>query len=211
MSLSKPSKEHDPSHWGELIKLRWPLNAPPWIYFYTYGETYEYITRWADGRRLKSLLEVGTGTCLAPICTKLMHPWKRVVACDVVREVVEFARKRCEYWNVDIEVYVADARDLPFRDKEFDSCLSEGMLEHWLETDRIQMLREMSRVAKRLVIDLPVAERHPGCPMGYGDEDLRPPEYWRGLFKRCGLRLVEEYTRQRRRDKVPVRVGWILE
>jgi len=139
-----------------------------------------------------------------------MHPWKRVVACDISKEVIEFAEKRCKYWNVDVQLHTADARDLPFQDKEFDSLLNEGCLEHWGEEERVQMLKEMKRVAKRLVIDLPVNYRYAIPIGGYGDEQILPLSYWRDLFKRCGLRIYEEFFREKRGERI-IRAGWGLE
>ena len=207
MSSSKHS--HDPSRWIDKVRQYYPLDFPPSVYFYS-NRFYKLITRWSDGRRFKSILEVGCGSCLAPICVKLMHPWKRVVACDVSEEIVEFAKERLRRWGVGIELHVADARDLPFGDDEFDSLLSEGLLEHWPESDRIAMLQEMCRVAKRLVVDLPVNYRYGIQIGGYGDEEIKPPEYWRELFNRCSLRIVEEFIREKRGERI-IRAGWVLE
>jgi len=189
-----------------------PLDYPPWLYFYTYTtRAYEFITRWADGRSAKILAEVGCGSCLASVCVKLAQPWKEVVACDVHPGVVKFAKQRCERWRVDVQLLVADARNLPFRACAFDSLLSEGLLEHYPEAERVKMLGEMGRVARRKVIDIPCAERNPGVRGGYGDEELKPPEYWKDLFRRCELRMVEEYVREKRADGAVVRWGAVLE
>ena len=211
MNCSKHSGEHDPSRWIDQIRLYYPLDYNPVSYFYI-NRQYWLITYWTDGRKFNSILEVGIGSSLAPLCAKLMHPWKRVVGCDISPEIIEYARQRYNRFGADIELFVADARSLPFGNKEFDSLLSEGMLEHWPEPSRIQMLHEMRRVANRLVIDLPVNYRHRIPVGGYGDEFISGgPEYWRGLFERCGLKIREEFVRERRRDGAPVRAGWVLE
>jgi len=124
--------------------------------------------------------------------------------------VVKFAKQRCERWRVDVQLLVADARTLPFKARAFDSLLSEGLLEHYPEGERVKMLDEMGRAAKLLVIDVPCAERNPGVREGYGDEDLKPPEYWRDLFKRRELRVAEEYVREKRADGAIVRWGAVL-
>ena len=206
INSSKPS--HDYSRWIEKVKAYYPLSYPPTSYFYN-NRYYEYITRLADGRRTERVLEVGTGSGLALVCVRLSQPWKeRVVGVDVSREVIAFAKERCKGLN--IELYVADARNLPFDGEEFDVCGSEGLLEHWNEEERVQMLKEMKRVAKRLVIDLPVNYRYAIPIGGYGDEQILPLSYWRGLFERCGLRIYEEFFREKRGERI-IRAGWVLE
>jgi len=206
-------KESEGSRWLELIQRSLPLDYPPELYFYTYTtRAYEFITRWADGRSAKILAEVGCGSCLASICVKLAQPWKLVVACDVDPRVVRFAKQRCQRWRADVQLLVADARALPFKTSSFDSLLSEGLLEHYPEAERIGMLNEMERVAKRLLIDLPINQRNPGIRGGYGDEFLsKDPGYWRELFERCQLRVAEEYIREQRADGAIVRWGAVLE
>jgi len=39
---------------------------------------------------------------------------------------------------------------------------------------------------------------------------LKPPEYWRDLFKRRELRVAEEYVREKRADGAIVRWGAVL-
>jgi len=135
-----------------------------------------------------------------------------VVACDVSKEVVRHARQRCKRWHVDVSLIICDGRYLPFKIDVFDSLLSEGLLEHYPEAERIKLIGEMKRVARRLIIDLPINQRNPYMEGGYGDEFLAgDPRYWRELFERCKLRVVEEFIRERRMDGAIVRWGAILE
>jgi len=203
---------HDWSRWIHLIRTRQPIRYPVHHYFYHYTtRAYEFIVRWSDGRDVDRLVEVGCGSCLAPISVKLSQPWKEIVACDVSKEVVNFALQRCRHWRVEVSLVVCDARWLPFRRGSFHSALSEGLLEHWDEPDRVRMVREMGRVADRVVVDLPINQRDPGVESGYGDEFLSgTTKYWTRLFEGTGMEVVEEYVRERRADGTIVRAGWVL-
>ncbi|HVU76067.1 MAG TPA: class I SAM-dependent methyltransferase [Gaiellaceae bacterium] len=93
----------------------------------------------------------------------------------------------------------ADLRDLPFRDGEFDVAIAISTLEHVgrdntqygldaEEDDTLERaLRELRRVAKRLLVTVPTGER-----------ELRPeqavyePPEWVSRFERAGFAVFED-------------------
>ncbi len=93
----------------------------------------------------------------------------------------------------------ADVRDLPFRDGEFDVAICISTLEHvgrdnrvyglGLEHDAEGMhaaLRELRRVAARLLLSVPTGERE---ELGWLVQ--LPPAEWLALFERAGFLVFE--------------------
>jgi len=86
-------------------------------------------------------LEVGAGT--GGLLKRL-----REDGCDAVGvEVSDYALEKCE--EKGLQVIEASAEDLPFKDGEFDYCVSQHLLEH---TDWRESLEESLRVADKGVV-----------------------------------------------------------
>jgi SAM-dependent methyltransferase len=79
---------------------------------------------------------------------------------------------------------VGDALALPFPDDTFDAATSLDVLEHLAPDDRATHLRELARVARRLVVV--------GCPVG-GAVHERAERSLRARFP--GHRFLEEHAR----------------
>lgn len=88
--------------------------------------------------RNKDILEVGCGTGL--ILQGVEPHARKAVGIDLSSGMLERARKR------GLEVYKANATDLPFDDDSFDVVYSFKVLAHVEDID--QALREMSRVTR---------------------------------------------------------------
>jgi len=200
-------RRHDFSRWDKLIlTTRYKdLSYPPWRY-YRFNRQWVFIDT-AD-RAGSSVLEVGAGTFLACACLSLRRP-RRVVGIDVNKEVCRLGKARMKRLGVSVEVLVADALSLPFRSKSCHVVLSEGLLEHYDDEDIVTMLLEMRRVSGHVVVDVPLKERFPGKPVGYGDERHLPKDHWRRLVERWGMRMVGEYDREVSPDHRVIR--WCFE
>ena len=79
-------------------------------------------------------------------------------------------------WKNPIDI-LADARDLPYEDKVFDTAILGDILEHCDDTDAKLMVDEAKRVANKVIIT---------CPEDYRGEDEQTPfdhvkEYTRGI------------------------------
>jgi SAM-dependent methyltransferase len=70
----------------------------------------------------------------------------RGAGVDTVPSVVEEARARTVGVRDQVDLRVADGRDLPFRDAAFDACRAERVLQHVPEPEKV--ISEMLRVTK---------------------------------------------------------------
>lgn len=50
------------------------------------------------------------------------------------------------------KIYPADLFNLPFKDKKFDLCFNQGVMEHFSKKEFKRALREMKRVARKILI-----------------------------------------------------------
>jgi ubiquinone/menaquinone biosynthesis C-methylase UbiE len=71
------------------------------------------------------------------------------VGADFSKGMIKNALKMCEKSNVEAEFVLADAAELPFKDKSFDSCISIATLHHLNpRKNRVKSLKEMKRICK---------------------------------------------------------------
>lgn len=95
---------------------------------------------------------------------------------------------------------IADVRKLPFDDDSFDLAYCISTLEHVGRDNAIYdvdapreehgdeaALRELRRVARRVIVTLPVGARD-----DQGWQIVRPPLEWIELFERCGFIVYED-------------------
>jgi SAM-dependent methyltransferase len=123
-------------------------------------------------KRPASILEVGCGN--GKLCKLLSDLGYDVTGLDLVPG--SYDRDGYNFVKHDITLSY-----LPFKDNEFDYCLSFDVLEHlptkWVE----QSIWDMFRVANSIVVSV-------AC---YGNEPLhltvRPPEWWVEKFNRLCL------------------------
>jgi SAM-dependent methyltransferase len=111
-----------------------------------------------------------------------------------------------------VPVTLFDGRDIPFRDREFDTVLCCTVLHHAVDQDAL--LAEMKRVGKRIVIleddcddlfhRMSVLLLHriaaPMIGMPFRTNGFRSSQGWRDLFSKHGLRIV---SRQRHSGIMP--------
>ncbi len=103
---------------------------------------------------------------------------------------------------------VADVRALPFEDGVFDVAVCISTLEHVGQDNAVYgidaapggmdgALRELRRVARRLLVTVPAGE-----PGDHGWFVQREPDGWRGLFHECGFLVFEDEVYELREE------GW---
>jgi len=108
-----------------------------WDYRYNYLTTYSWAKRFNE-----TFLDFGCGTGLASKVFERMG--KQVVAFDISREMLRFAKKRCN-----VPLVLADALNLPFRNKAFSTTCIIGVLHHILDLEKA--FAEIARCTKEVI------------------------------------------------------------
>ena len=95
-----------------------------------------------------SILDIGTGPGQLLLAMRKAIPDTKLVGVDISPAMVAQAQRNLKRCGADpkIEVRVANANDLPFKDGTFDLVVSTGSLHHW--KDPIRALSEVHRVLK---------------------------------------------------------------
>ena len=73
-----------------------------------------------------------------------------LVGVDINRQALEVAKKNL----IGIDVLLASAFDLPFKDNYFDLVFTSGVLIHISPKDILQALKEIVRVSKKYILGL---------------------------------------------------------
>ena len=106
-------------------------------------EIEKLASEWNSGK----LLDIGCGNCrnLIPFAKAGFDCY----GIDFSKEMLALARERCKKENVKINLKLARAEKLPFKNESFDCCIFANVLHH-VETDdgRKKALSEMIRVMK---------------------------------------------------------------
>ena len=123
------------------------------------------LLREVEAQRLKSfsMLDIGAGSGellrVVAMWARQTHRQLRAVGLDLNERMAESIVEESERFD-EISSVRGDALRLPFADAEFDYVICSLFTHHLLDQQVVQVLSEMSRVAKRriFVIDL---HRHP--------------------------------------------------
>ncbi|UUM10849.1 class I SAM-dependent methyltransferase [Clostridiaceae bacterium HFYG-1003] len=102
-----------------------------------------------DFSSLTSVLDVGCGT--GALCSVLAERGLSVTGLDSAEKMLKFASSRPE--NRNVHFIRGDVQNgLPFPDRSFDAAVA-SYVAHGMEAERrLQLYREMSRVARRVVV-----------------------------------------------------------
>jgi SAM-dependent methyltransferase len=128
----------------------------------------------------KSTLEVGTGTGFHSCF--ISYFGISVVALDINREVIEIARRNENHFGGKASFVVASASSLPFKDKVFDVCFSQGLLEHFDNKSICRFLESFLRVSYSIILSVP-SDYYPCKDLG--NERLLAPGGWSKLISKC--------------------------
>ena len=128
--------------------------APIYNLFYNFQKRHyrhilEKAKRDLDLLSYDSLLDVGCGT--GALCSVLHENGMTVTGIDPAQKMLMFAKSRQE--NDGIPFLQADVlQRLPFDDNSFDICFASYVAHGLQKEDRRRMYKQMSRVAKKLVV-----------------------------------------------------------
>lgn len=153
----------------------------------------------------KSVCEIGCGSGQTVLCLARMGV--HVVALDYQMESLELIKKAATIMGDkvvgNIETILADARsNLPFEENQFDLIYHAGLLEHFSEIERIEMLSQWKNYCQHMISMVPngasVAYRYGKNKMinenrwPYGQENIIYTQILE--FSKAGLDVDAEYT-----------------
>jgi len=95
-----------------------------------------------------------------------------VIASDVNAELLHIAKEHSKSTKYFL---VCDSFKLPFISQSFECVYSQGLLEHFNNSEAIKLLREMSRVGENVVFSVPLST-YKG--KSFGIEHRREPKEW---------------------------------
>jgi ubiquinone/menaquinone biosynthesis C-methylase UbiE len=103
---------------------------------------------------LKVVIDVGAGSGLSSI--PFIRRGRLSILLDISKEALRLAREtmRARFMR-NVELVLADAFHLPFRDKCADLIFSWGLLEHFKPVDSVRILREKLRVGRTVMEIVP--------------------------------------------------------
>jgi ubiquinone/menaquinone biosynthesis C-methylase UbiE len=115
----------------------------------------DFLAQW-DGRN--PLLDVGTGTAQIPIELCRQAPLARIVAVDRAREMLRVAEANAQRAGLEgrLRLELCDAKSLPYADQAFGAVLSNSIVHHIPEPERVvaEMLRVLQPGGTLFIRDL---------------------------------------------------------
>ena len=153
-----------------------------------------YLLHWIMSANPHSILEVGAGTGKVCALTKRLLPEAKVVATDISPTLCRGMKKFMRAAKVDVEVECRDLFHLPYKDLSFDICFSIGVMEHFSIEDFKLGLGEQLRVARIVLIDLPLLHWFMERRSSQGDELVMPKATWIALLMESGWILDISFT-----------------
>jgi len=136
------------------------------------------------------ILEVGCGS--GTISIFLSHLGHNVTAIDQDPQIIEAAKITCKNLNGDVSFNIANAFKLPFKNHYFDISFSQGLLEHFSDSDIIKFLKEQLRVSKKVIFSVPSLFYN---SRDFGDERLLTKRRWEKILSPFDIELSNYYYR----------------
>jgi ubiquinone/menaquinone biosynthesis C-methylase UbiE len=130
-------------------------------------------------RRPRRILEIGVGLGIQSIF--LSHFIKNVIALDSDKQVIMNAKTSIKRSKAEVGLVLTDAFSIPFSDRSFDVCYSQGFLEHFTDEEIIRLFKEQLRVAESFVHSMP-SDHYPWRQ--FGNERHLTPRAWHNLLSK---------------------------
>lgn len=117
----------------------------------TFERMAEFVASSVDNPGHASVLDVGCGNGFLQLM--LERRFQSVAGVDYSQEMLKV--------NPCKEKHLGCCTQLPFPDKSYDVAVASHLLHHLTEADRIQTLREMKRVARKMVVSFEPNRNNP--------------------------------------------------
>lgn len=114
-----------------------------------------------------------------------------VTGIDNEPSLVELARERAALIGVPAKFEVADAFDLSDFESKFDLVFSCGVLEHFDRDVTVRLLKEQSRCASFVMIEIPT--KYTAYSGGITDERIYTVNQLADIVRDAGLKVVEKF------------------
>lgn len=135
------------------------------------------------------LLDVGSGPGWSDFYLSSMG--YAVTGIDNEPSLVDLARVQAEKLGVSARFEVADAFDLSAFYNQYDLAFSCGVLEHFDRHVTVQLLREQSRCAKKVLIQIPT--KYTAYAGGITDERIYNISELADIVKEAGMRVEARF------------------
>ena len=153
----------------------------------------------------KSILEVGCGSGLASLY--LAKQGAKLTLLDIAPKALAFAQKAFQKEKLPVKLVEGDAFVMPFKDNHFDIVWNSGVIEHFVDSKKVAMMKEMWRVTKpggKLIImapnkwDLPFMVAKIILKLrkkwAFGWEDDMSEKEFSDLAKRAGIPQIKTFA-----------------
>lgn len=141
----------------------------------------------------KKMIEAGCGTGI--ISAYMANIGYNVTGIDIDKNIIQLAKKISnEYFDVkknNILFQEKNIFNLNYKDKEFDVCFSNGVLEHFKDEEIVETLQQQIRISNYVLVGIPTQFFDKSEAL-HGDERFLPIDYWRYLITKSGGRIIEE-------------------
>jgi 2-polyprenyl-3-methyl-5-hydroxy-6-metoxy-1,4-benzoquinol methylase len=132
------------SNWSNLWKgvenVNFDVNKPPYIWSF-----YDCLLKDYDFKG-KKILEFGCGTGINSLI--MASRGAKLIFYDSSKQALELVKKNLDRLSLDAELVHGDVFDSGF-EREVDICHSEGLVEHFLEPRRQEIVDIHARAAKK--------------------------------------------------------------
>lgn len=148
------------------------------------------------------ILEAGSGT--GKISLRLAMEGADVTLVDYAQQALDQSQIAFRLKNRRAVFVRSDIRSMPFEENRYDICWNAGVLEHFSNAEKVNILQEMARVTKpggRIIVFVPYS----GClPYRMGKAYAEQAGTWpygvempvatlEETFQLAGIRLIGEY------------------
>lgn len=153
----------------------------------TKGTIIKLINKYAKN---KKVMEVGSGTGILSL--KISTMGNKVIALDSDADMIALSKKYflSEFDNPNITYVNKDIREYKSK-KRLDVIYSIGILEHYSDSDIIELLNKQLELANYVIFGIPTKYFDPKKKM-YGNERYLSIRCWRKLIKKSNGKLIEE-------------------
>lgn len=132
-----------------------------------------------ESENCRKVLEIGVGRGVFGAYYALKG--YSVTGMDADPEVVEIARRNCEYLRAKAAFEIADMFNMPFRHDSFDMIIHQGLMEHFGQEEIVRALKMQCNIARWVVFSVP-GELY--GKRDFGNENLWPFSTWMDMLSK---------------------------